>query len=453
MSDKKLSTYLRSLVVGTETQVPLGNGGYVTAINFDNAATTPPFLSVMEGISQFAPWYSSVHRGTGYKSILSSECYEEGRKVVKKFVNADEDKDVVIFTKSTTEAINMLSQALAQGNEKQVVLSTDMEHLANDLPWRDKFQVDYVRVDQLGRLSLKDLADKLVKYRGKVRLVTVTGASNVTGYLNPIHKIASLAHQHGAEILVDGAQLVPHSPVDMKPYNSPEHLDYLTFSAHKMYAPFGLGVLVGPKEVFSQAEPACRGGGAVKLVTHQMIEWNEPPAKNEAGSPNVMGVVALTEAIKTLSSVGLNTIEKYERQLVDHLIEGLKKISGVNLYCHAEKKEERVSLISFTVNGIPHSLLDEILSLEAGIAVRSGWFCAHPYAVKLLNIKPKDLECYRKDQDFPISGLVRVSLGLYNNHQEIELFLKELKRIVKKKRYYKNKYGRILGNRSGKIKI
>ena len=453
MSSEELSKYLRSLVVGTDTQVPLGNGGYVTAINFDNAATTPPFFSVMKRIAEFAPWYSSIHRGNGYKSILSSDLYEEGRTVVKKFVNADENRDVVIFTKSTTEAINMLAYTLSQENREQIILSTEMEHLANDLPWRDKFQVDYVRVDKLGRLCLKDLEDKLLKYRGKVRLVTVTGASNVTGYINPIHRIAKLAHAHGAQILVDGAQLVPHSPVDMKPYSSLEHIDYLVFSAHKMYAPFGLGILVGPKETFTKAEPACRGGGAVRLVTHQFIEWSNPPSKNEAGTPNVMGVVALIEAIKTLTSVGLEVIEQYEKQLIDYLIEELKNIPGIKLYCHAGKDEERVSLISFNVKGIPHNLLDEMLSLETGIAVRSGWFCAHPYAVKLLNIKAEDVQRYRKDPNFPIPGMVRVSLGLYNSQQEIEVLLEELKRIIKRKRCYKNKYSRILAKKNRKLKI
>lgn len=453
MSNKELSEYLRSLVVGTDTQVPLENGGYVTAINFDNAATTPPFFSVMKGIMEFAPWYSSIHRGNGYKSVLSSDLYEEGRNTVKKFVNADEDRDVVIFTKSTTEAINMLAYTLAQENREQIVLSTEMEHLANDLPWRDKFQVDYVRVDKLGRLCLKDLEDKLLKYGRKVRLVAVTGASNVTGYINPIYKIAKLAHTHGAQILVDGAQLVPHSPMDMKPYSSLEHIDYLVFSAHKMYAPFGLGVLVGPKEIFAKTEPVCRGGGAVKLVTHQYIEWSNPPSRNEAGTPNVMGVVALIEAIKTLNSVGLEVIKQYEKQLIDYLIEELKNIPGIKLYCRTGKDEERVSLVSFNIKGIPHNLLDEMLSLEAGIAVRSGWFCAHPYAVKLLNIRDEDIQHYRKNPDFPIPGMVRASLGLYNNQQEIEVLLGELKKIIKRKSSYKNKYSRILAKKSRKLKI
>ena len=268
----------RDLVVGVNTKVPLINGQCVTGINFDNGATTPPLYSVMEEIKNFTPWYSSIHRGAGYKSLLSSDVYEKGRETIKAFVNADKTRDIIIYTKNTTEAINLLSYTIAQHADKQIILSTDMEHLANDLPWRDKFQIDYVCIDQSGMLSINDLEMRLSNHKGTVTLVTVTGASNVTGYKNPIYKIAHLAHKHGAKILVDGAQLAPHCPIDMKPYDSPEHIDYLVFSAHKMYAPFGVGVLIGPKETFVGQEPFGKGGGAVQLVSHQFINWDIPPS-------------------------------------------------------------------------------------------------------------------------------------------------------------------------------
>lgn len=437
----QLSSYLRSIVVGVDTKVPLMNGNYTTAINFDNAATTPPLFSVMREINNFSPWYSSIHRGKGYKSILSSKIYEEGRKVIRDFVNADKDRDVVIYTKNTTESINMLAYTLCQDNsEKQIVLSTDMEHLANDLPWRDKFEVHYIKIDEHGKLSLEDLENKLNKYKGKIKLVTVTGASNVTGYINPIHKIAKLVHKYGTKIMIDGAQLVPHASVDMKPYNSDEHIDYLVFSSHKMYAPFGLGVLIGPIKTFEKTQPVYTGGGDVRLVSHDFIEWSEPPLKDEAGTPNVMGVLALMTAIKTLKGIGMKTIHKYEEALICYAINKLKRIPGIKLYCYDTNDENRVSLIPFNIEGIEHNLLAQVLSFEAGIAVRNGLFCAHPYVEKLLNLSDEDLQYYHTHHEVPLPGLVRMSLGLYNNYEEIDKFIMVLTNIAMNKEYYKVKY-------------
>jgi selenocysteine lyase/cysteine desulfurase len=344
------------MIIGAEQKIPLSDGKYVTAINFDNAATTPVLYSVLKEINQFAPWYSSVHRGGGYKSKLSSDTYEQGRAVVQSFVNSDKEKDVVIFTKNTTESINILSFVLSQQKiQQKVILSTFMEHAANDLPWRTKFKVDYVEIDRFGRLSIEDLEDKLIRYRGSVKLVSVTGASNVTGYLNPIHKIAALAHKYGAKILVDGAQMVPHTSVDMKSFDTLEHIDYLAFSAHKMYAPFGAGVLIGPKKDFMEGIPFVQGGGAIDLVTHKRVEWDEPAGKDEAGTPNAMGVVALTAAIKTLQSVGMDNIYKIEKALYDYTISRMINIPSIKLYSDPFK-EDTISVIPFNLEGIHHHL-------------------------------------------------------------------------------------------------
>lgn len=435
-----LHSAFRNLIVGVQEKVPLSNGNSVTYINLDNAATTPPMHAVMDEIINFSPWYSSIHRGTGYKSLLSSDIYEEGRDIIKKFVNADEQKDVVIYTKNTTESINLLSYVLAEKDDKQVILASDMEHLANDLPWRDKFAIDYVTIDKYGMFSLEDLEMKLKHYNGRVKTVAVAGASNVTGYKNPIHQIARLSHQHGAKILVDGAQLAPHCPIDMKGHESPEHIDYLVFSAHKMYAPFGIGVLIGPQETFQKQEPFCKGGGAVELVSHQFIEWSLSPHKEEAGTPNVMGVVALTAAIKTLMSIGMNVIDQYEQELIHYTIHKLTSVPDLKLYCCAAKNEDRLGIISFDLPGLHHELLAKILSYEGGIAVRSGLFCAHPYVEKLLGLTPQKLAYYHQKPELPFPGLVRLSLGLYNNSNEIDLFIDLLSEIAQNKQVYKEKY-------------
>ncbi|TGE32411.1 aminotransferase class V-fold PLP-dependent enzyme [Desulfosporosinus sp. Sb-LF] len=431
MNYKLSRSNYRQLVVGTDTKIPLFNGQFTTGINFDNAASTPPFVSVMEEINNFSSMYSSIHRGTGYKSQMSSQLFEEARSVVLKFVNADPRQDTVIFVKNTTEAINKLSHRLWEGGKKSVILSTWMEHHSNDLPWRNKFQVDYVQTDSYGKLSLKDLESKLIKYKGKVKLVTVTGASNVTGYVNPIHKIAELAHRYQAKILVDGAQMVPHTAINMKPNNPLEHIDYLAFSAHKMYAPFGIGVLIGPHETFKQGVSEFVGGGTAEVVTHDWVKWNDSPHKDEAGSPNVMGVVALVAAIKTLTAIGMKNIDQYEHQLADYAHSRLKSIPGITLYSQFFPGEPRIGVIPFNINGMPHERVASILSNEAGIAVRTGCFCTQPYIQKLLSISPKQMEFYKRSVNAPRPGIVRLSFGLYNDFNEINVLTQMLERIIR----------------------
>jgi len=430
----------RKWVVGVEEKVPLINGKRVIGINFDNGATTPPLVSVMAAVNRFVPWYSSVHRGTGYKSRLSSQIYEDGRKVVCDFVGADPKRDVVIFTNNTTQAINKAAKKLGEKGGKEVVLSTAMEHHSNDLPWRDKFHVDYVGIDGDGRLDMEDLERKLKKYEGKVKLVTMTGASNVSGYINPIHKAARMAHQYGAKIFIDGAQLVPHTYVDMKSHRDPEHIDFLAFSAHKLYAPFGIGVLIGPKEVFLGEPSSDPGGGTVKFVTHDEVVWNDPPQNEEGGSPNVIGVIALIQAIKTLSEIGMHTIEAYERQLTAYTIYRLSQIPDIEIYGDIYNIKDRLGIISFNIRGVSHQVTALSLSYEGGIAVRNGCFCAHPYIQKLLKMSKEEVKAYIKDETRTRPGMVRISLGLYNTFHEIDRLAALLERIVRNKKYYIDKY-------------
>ncbi|WP_244648386.1 aminotransferase class V-fold PLP-dependent enzyme [Ruminiclostridium herbifermentans] len=433
------------MIVGVNTKVPLDNGTYTTAINFDNAATTPPFYSVEKEVRDFLPWYSSIHRGRGYKSMLSTEVYEAGRDIVKSFVKADNKKDILIYTKNTTDSINMLAFILSQEKDgRDVVLSTWMEHAANDLPWRDKFTVDYIEVDQFGRLSLEDYEEKLKKYKNRVKLVTVAGASNVTGYINDIHLMAAMAHRNGAKIHVDGAQLVPHVAVDMKDFESDEHIDYLSFSAHKMYAPYGCGVLIGPKTTFEDCIPCCVGGSIIKLITHERIWWEEPPQKNEAGSPNLIGIVAMVSAIKTLSKIGMSNAYNVEKNLHDYAFSKMKSIPDIKFYSSPDK-QETIGVIPFNIEGVHHSLMSAILSYEAGIAVRNGYFCSHPYCENLLGLSAKDMEDLMNDSASLFPGIVRVSFGIYNDHAEIDKLVCFLKQIASNKKYYIDKYSNSRG--------
>ncbi|NMA02272.1 MAG: aminotransferase class V-fold PLP-dependent enzyme [Clostridia bacterium] len=430
----------RDLVVGVNTKVPLKNGKKVTAINFDNAASTPPFAAVLDEIRNFSPWYSSIHRGTGYKSQICSDFYDHSRQIVADFLQADLNESSVIYVKNATEGINKLSYRLLEDLKGGIVLSTFMEHHSNDLPWRNKYQVDYVRVDEQGRLLLDDLEQKLRKYKGKVKLVTVTGASNVTGNTNPVHKIAALAHKYGAQILVDGAQLIPHAPFAMKPSSKMEHIDFLVFSAHKMYAPFGIGVLIGPKKVFSQGVPEFVGGGTIKMVSHDYINWADAPERDEAGTPNVLGVLALTTAIQTLQELNMERIYRYEESLVRYALGELRKIPDIKIYGNDLNTQNRVSIISFNLKGIDHRTLANILSLEAGISVRNGCFCAQPYVQQLLKVSPKEIKKHVENPSLPHPGMVRLSFGLYNTYSEIDTLIQILNKVTNNKTYYLNKY-------------
>ncbi|MCF6464474.1 aminotransferase class V-fold PLP-dependent enzyme [Clostridium sp. Cult2] len=429
----------KKLVYGINTLVPLFNGNKVPYINFDNAATTPPFFSVLHGINNFSPYYSSVHRGTGYKSIVSSHFYDNARNIVMDFVNADPNYYTAIFVKNTTEAINKLSYRLMDEIKDGVVLSTYMEHHSNDLPWRYRYNVDYVEVDAKGRLSLDHLEYLLKKHQGKVKLVALTGASNVTGYINPIHKIAKLAHRYGSKILVDGAQLVPHHPVDIKSVKDPCHIDYIAFSAHKMYAPFGTGVLIAPKTTFVSGFSDHIGGGTVDLVTSEEVLWTSPPEKEEAGTPNLLGVVALIESISTLKKLHIAKVAEYERKLTRYTLEKMKTIPNIKLYDDEDVKN-KVSIISFNIDGLYHGTVATILSLEGGIGVRNGCFCAQPYIQKLLNVSKEDIEKYKNNENLLRPGTVRISYGLYNDYEEINIMIELLKQIGNNIEYYDSKY-------------
>ncbi|MBW7959367.1 MAG: aminotransferase class V-fold PLP-dependent enzyme, partial [Candidatus Promineofilum sp.] len=302
---------MRSRILGLDREIPLLDGRRVTYVNLDNAASTPPLLDVVRAIEEFMPYYSSVHRGTGFKSRLSTVAYDQAHEIIGRFVGADLDTNTVIFGKNTTEAINKLAYRFPLRPDS-VVITTQLEHHSNDLPWRPHAHVVHVRALPDGRMDEADFDRLLKEYAGRVALVAVTGASNVSGYLQPIHRMARKAHAAGARILVDAAQLAPHRRVDMRPDDDPEHLDFVTLSAHKMYAPYGTGALIGPKEIFLNDAPEYRGGGTVDIVTLDEVYWAGVPDREEAGSPNVVGAVAMAVAARVLMEVGMDEVAAHE---------------------------------------------------------------------------------------------------------------------------------------------
>lgn len=422
---------LRQRIVGIDRRVPLLNGDEVEYVNLDNAASTPPLVDVARALDEFLPYYSSVHRGTGFKSRLSTVAYERAHEIVARFFGADPEYHTVIFGKNTTEAINKLAYRLPFGSDP-VVLTTQMEHHSNDLPWRHKAHVVHVGVTDDGRLDEQDFDQKLQQYGNRVELVTVTGASNVTGYVQPIHRLARKAHDVGAKFLVDGAQLAPHRPIDMRSPGDPEALDFLVISAHKMYAPFGAGALIGPKEIFLDGPPEYRGGGTVDIVTLDEVTWAGTPDRDEAGSPNVVGAVALAAALQALDEVGMDAIAAHESKLLDYAIAQLENVPGLHMYGRPDPggHTDKVGVIPFNMDGLSHFYVASVLGYEAGIGVRSGCFCAHPYVVHLLDLPPERASSWRERvregdrTDMP--GMVRVSFGCYNNRSDVDRLVRAL---------------------------
>jgi selenocysteine lyase/cysteine desulfurase len=430
------STELRERILGADQLVPLLDGRTVPYVSLDNAASTPSLREVVDEIARFMPFYSSVHRGTGFKSRLSTAVYERAHEVIGRFVGADLSSNTVIFGKNATEAVNKLSYRLPLSADS-VVLTTLLEHHSNDLPWRSRAQVVHVGATPEGRLDLDDFDRKLAQYAGRLALVTVSGASNVTGFIQPVHDLARKAHAHGARILVDAAQLAPHRRVDMRSDDDPEHLDFVVLSAHKMYAPFGTGALIGPQEVFLQSGPEYSGGGTVDVVTLDEVHWAGTPDREEAGSPNVVGALAMAVAAEALMQVGMDSIAEHEAELAALALRRLGAIEGIRIYGETDpgRVEERVGVIPFSLQGVSHFLVAAILGYEGGIGVRSGCFCAHPYVVHLLQLDAEEAVTWRSQllagDKTNMPGMVRMSFGCYNTADDVERLAEMLERIAR----------------------
>ena len=421
-------------ITGIDTYVPLLDGSSTRYVSLDNAASTPAFQEVLETVQRFMQFYSSVHRGTGFKSRISTIAYDQAHKIIARFVGADPITNTVIFGKNTTEAINKLSYRFPMADDA-VVISTQLEHHSNDLPWRHRAKVVHVRATPDGRLDEEDFDRQLKVYAGRLALVAVTGASNVSGFLLPIHRLARKAHESGVPILVDAAQLAPHRRVDMRPDKDPEHLDFVALSAHKMYAPFGTGALIGPKEVFLAGPPEYPGGGTVDVVTLDEVRWAGMPDRDEAGSPNVVGAVAMAAAAQVLSEIGMENVAAHEEELIAYALEKLGRVSGIKIYGETDPKRAyvKVGAIPFNLDGISHFLVAAILGYEGGIGVRSGCFCAHPYVVHLLDLNEQEAASWRQQMfqgdKSNMPGMVRASFGCYNTTEDVDRLVAMLERI------------------------
>jgi len=380
-------------------------------IYFDNAATTQKPKQVIDAISEYYSAYNAnIHRGLHSLAEKATTAFEETRAVFQKFINAAEHEEV-IFTKGTTDGINLIANAygrkfLQEGDE---IVITAMEHHSNIVPWQmiaeEKGAVlKVVPVNEKGEISLDDV-EKLICDRTKI--VSVVYASNSLGTVNPVKEIASLAHAKNAVMVVDGAQASSHCIVDVQDLDC----DFYVTSGHKMYGPTGCGILYGKRAILEEMNPYQGGGEMINNVSFDKTTYNDIPYKFEAGTPNIADVVALKYAAEYIEKIGKDNIMAHEQALTKHAHERLSEVPGINFYGTAD---EKVSVVSFTIDNVhPY---DVGMMLDAkGIAVRTGHHCTQPLM-----------------DHFGIEGTIRASFSVYNTIEEIDFFADSLKDIVAK---------------------
>ncbi len=417
-------------LVGAHAPVPCLDGVDRPYRDLDCAASTPALQSVADRVNDFLPWYSSVHRGAGYKSRRATAEYEAARHAVHRFAGRPAGADdVVVLVRNTTEAINHLAYRLRLGPD-DVVATTVVEHHANLLPWARVAARRWIECGTDGTFGTDDVVRVLDDGRPPA-LLALTGASNVTGWLPPVEEICTAAHERGIPVLLDAAQLAPHRPLPAAP-------DFVAFSGHKLYAPFGAGALIAPRRTFATGDPFLAGGGAVDLVDLDEVIWTEPPEREEAGSPNVVGAVAFGTALDELERIGWDTIVAHEDALAARLHDGLRAIDGVHVLGprgrDAGHDRDGLAVATFTVDGLHHALVAARLSAEFGIGVRHGCFCAHPYLVRLLGVGREGMartrDAVRRGDRRAIPGAVRASCGLGTTTDDVDALLDALRALA-----------------------
>ncbi len=420
---------IRDYVVGLNEEMELENGGKKVVTNFDNAATTPALQPVMDEVNEKLETYGSIGRGFSPKSDYSTDLYNNTRDKVLEFVGADPETYTCFYVNNTTDGLNKLASALIE-DKSDLVLTTRIEHHSNDLPWREFGSVIYAEVDDQGRVMYDEIEKQLKE--NKVKYVSVTAASNVTGYVTDVHRVAKLAHKYGAKIIVDGAQIVAHRKFSMLGENEDENIDFFVFSAHKMYSPYGGGAVVGLTEDLSSHMPKFYGGGTIYIVGDEWVEYAEAPKSYEAGSPNYPGVVGMGKAIEILEEIGFDKIEEHEKALNQRLVDGLKKIDNSIIYGDSEDLSDRVGVVTFNFSDVNSHLVAEELSKTYGIATRRGAFCANPYVWRLYGLSDEEVRNFAECSDINTPGMIRVSFGIYNTEEEVDYLLKVLPEAIKR---------------------
>ena len=450
-----------ALIAGTpglNTRYTLADGRVTRRVYLDNSATTLKLGIVQTAEAAYMPHYGSSHSDAHFAAQIANHLSAEARAEVLRFVGADADSHTCWFPGSgATAGLNRVAEVLATARpERDVVLCSLMEHHANDLPHRRFAKVVHVPLARhhgaFGAVDLNALEHMLAQYAGRVNYVALTGVSNVTGLANPLHEAAALAHRHGALLVADAAQMAAHMPITMSPPDAPEqHIDALCFSAHKIYAPGAPGVAVMKNQYLAAAAPGQLGGGMVEDVhTHTFKPRANLAEREQAGTPNLPGIIALQTALKALRQVGMQHIYEHECALHAYAFERLQAIDGVFIYAaDAPARPPRIGALSFNIQGLHHTLTAAILNDYFNIATRDGCFCAHPYVRALVsrqmaeetdfdNLSPGEMEALADLH----RGMVRASFAIYNEPADIDALAAALAAITARRDSYTRHYAK-----------
>ena len=377
-------------------------------VYLDNAATTQKPLCVLDAMrEEYLNVNANVHRGVHYLSQQATDLHEAAREKVRQFINAEKTEEIV-FTRGTTEAINLVASSFCelQMKEGDEVLVSEMEHHSNIVSWQLQAMkrgivVKHLPITDKGELCLDSL-ESLIS--DKTKIISIAHVSNVLGTVNPVEEIIKTAHAHGIPVLVDGAQSAPHFKVDVQAMDC----DFFAFSGHKMYGPTGIGVLYGKEEWLEKLPPYQGGGEMIDKVTWEKTTFERLPFKFEAGTPDYIATHGLATAIDYLNCVGLDSVKAHEAELTRYCMEQLRTIDGLRIFGEAEHKD---AVVSFLVGDIHHLDMGTLLD-RLGIAVRTGHHCAQPLMDRL-----------------GISGTVRASFALYNTKEEIDVLVNGIRRV------------------------
>jgi len=409
-------------LMGDGLTVPVFGGGAHRYVNLDNAATTPPLRRVWDRLAELMPWYGSIHRGDGLKSIISTQVLEQARERILRFADGSADRDVLLIGQNTTACINHLARRLSVHAEFTVVTS-ELEHSSNILAWRKHAAVLQCPTSTAGQLDLDELRRLLAARH--VNIVAVTAASSITGAIVDVHRIAAVAHAYGAQVFVDAAQLVAHRKLLRGEPEAADHIDFVAFAGHKMYAPFGAAALVGPRDAFIDGWPDQPGGGSVSLIEGDELIWAGLPAREQGGSPNYPGIVALAEACAGLEEIGFDRIAEHERGIRRHASEVLGGLSGLTSYGQlGSTADEHVPVFPFNVEGFDHALVASYLGTERAIGVRSGPICQYELIARLLQVTGDERKRVQQQvaagDQRSVYGVVRASCGLGSTTGDID---------------------------------
>jgi len=380
-------------------------------VYFDNAATTQKPQSVIDGISNYYKSYNAnIHRGIHSLAEKATEEFEETRSLVKEFINASSENEI-IFTRGTTEGINLISSSLSKFyfNEGDEIIISEMEHHSNIVPWQmiadeNKLNLKVINVSENGEIDMDHFKSLISE---KTKLVSIVYISNTLGTINPVKKIIEKCKENNILSVVDGAQSSAHKKIDVTDLNC----DFYVFSAHKMYGPTGVGVVYGKEEILEKMPPYMGGGEMIKDVSFSNTSYNNLPYKFEAGTPNIGDVIGFKEAINYIKNIGIDNIETYEISLKEYTEDALKKIDGIKVVGTAKDK---VGIFSFTTEKVHYYDLGLLLDAK-GIALRTGHHCTQPLMDK-----------------YSLDGTARLSLAIYNSTEEVDYFVESLSNLIKR---------------------